>query len=98
MACMNESSNSFLGITAKRGSSALMFCGHTCLLYSEGDLYIPEVGPGSEVKLTGRYVPADQLSGESVYRRCSNRGFSTPACRTHGVKSIIMKTIDAYTC
>ena len=79
-------------------ASALMFCGHTCLLYSEGDLYIPEVGPGSEVKLTGRYVPADQLSGESVYRRCSNRGFSTPACRTHGVKSIIMKTIDAYTC
>ena len=74
-------------------SSALMFCGHTYLLYSEGALYIPEVGPGSEVKLTGGYVPADQLSGESVYRLCWNRGFSTKACRTHGVKSIITKTL-----
>ena len=39
-----------------------MFWGHTCLLYSEGAFYIPEVGPGPEVKLTGRYVPAGQLS------------------------------------
>ena len=37
-----------------------MFWGHTCLLYSEGAFYIPEVGPVSEVKLTGRYVPVGQ--------------------------------------
>ena len=60
--------------------------------------YIPEVGPGSEVKLTGRYVPAGQLSVESENRRCSHPGFSAPACRTYDIKSIRIKTIDAYTC
>ena len=75
-----------------------MFWGHTCLLYSEGTFYIPEVGPGSEVKLTGRYVPAGQLSVESETRRCSHPGFSAPAYRTYDIKSIRMKTIDAYTC
>ena len=75
-----------------------MFWGHTCLLYSEGTFYIPEVGPGSEVKLTGRYVPAGQLSVESENRRCSHPGFSAPACRTYDIKSIRMKTIDAYAC
>ena len=74
-----------------------MFWGHTCLLYSEGAFYIPEVGPGLEVKLTGRYVPAGQLSVESENRRCSHPAFSAPACRTYDIKSITMKTIDAYT-
>ena len=60
--------------------------------------YIPEVGPGSEVKLTARYVPAGQLSVESENRRCSHPGFSAPACRTYDIKSIRLKTIDAYTC
>ena len=75
-----------------------MFWGHTCLLYFEGAFYIPEVGPGPEVKLTGRYVPAGQLSVESENRRCSHPGLSVPACRTYDIKSITMKTIDAYTC
>ena len=75
-----------------------MFWGHTCLLYSEGTFYIPEVEPGSEVKLTGRYVPPGQLSVESENRRCSHPGFSAPACRTYDIKSIRMKTIDAYAC